>query len=161
MDKKILDVLIKFGLVTNINVDPAKYKDVDDLINKGIITIPGAKETINKLIKGLDCTETQIEAKNEPNNEAKQPEDVTILNEPETSPELVLDTPDSVSPINDTKEDETPTENVPAEPATVVENTEIIEEKQEDIVVDEPEAETEAKEEEVETPKKKKTKKTE
>lgn len=160
MDKRILDVLIKFGLVTNINVDPAKYKDVDDLINKGIITIPGAKETINKLIKGLDYTETQIEAKNEPNNEAKQPEDVTILDEPETSPELVLDTPDSVSPINDTKEDETPIENVHAEPATVVENTEnteIIEEKPEDIVVDEPES----KEEETETPKKKKTKKTE
>jgi hypothetical protein len=157
MDKRILDVLIKFGFVTNINVDPAKYKDVDDLINKGIITIPGAKDTINKLIKGLDNTETQIEAKNEPNNESKQPEDVTILDEPETSPELVLDAPDSVSPINDTKEDETPIENVPAEPATVVENTEIIEEKQEDIVVDEPES----KEEETETPKKKKTKKSE
>ena len=54
MDKKILDKLIRFGLVTNTCVDHTKYKDADDLIVKGVITIPGAKETINRLIKDIN-----------------------------------------------------------------------------------------------------------
>lgn len=53
MDKKVLDALIKFGLITNICVDSEKYKDTDDLISKGIITIPGAKATIDRLIKDI------------------------------------------------------------------------------------------------------------
>jgi hypothetical protein len=57
MDKKVLDALIKFGLVTNICVDSEKYKDVDDLINKGVITIPGAKPTIERILKDLNVTE--------------------------------------------------------------------------------------------------------
>ena len=57
MDKRILDELIKFGLVTNINIDPNKYKDVDELIAKGVITIPGAKPKIAELIAKLDGVE--------------------------------------------------------------------------------------------------------
>lgn len=50
MDKKIVDKLIQFGLITTIGVDANKYTDVDDLIAKGIITIPGAKAKIMELI---------------------------------------------------------------------------------------------------------------
>jgi hypothetical protein len=50
MDKKIVDKLIQFGLITNIGVDANKYTDVDDLIAKGIVTIPGAKSKIMELI---------------------------------------------------------------------------------------------------------------
>jgi hypothetical protein len=50
MDKKIVDKLIQFGLITNIGVDANKYTDVDDLIAKGIVTIPGAKYKIMELI---------------------------------------------------------------------------------------------------------------
>ena len=51
MDKKIVDKLIQFGLITNIGVDANKYTDVDDLIAKGIITVPGAKDKIMELIE--------------------------------------------------------------------------------------------------------------
>ena len=50
MDKKIVDKLIQFGLITNVGVDASKYADVDDLIAKGIVTIPGAKAKIMELI---------------------------------------------------------------------------------------------------------------
>jgi hypothetical protein len=50
MDKKIVDKLIQFGLITNVGVDANKYTDVDDLIAKGIVTIPGAKTKIMELI---------------------------------------------------------------------------------------------------------------
>lgn len=50
MDKHIIDKLVNFGLITNVGVDASKYKDVDDLINKGIITIPGAKAKIAELL---------------------------------------------------------------------------------------------------------------
>lgn len=50
MDKKIVDKLIQFGLITNVGVDATKYTGVDDLIAKGIITIPGAKTKIMELI---------------------------------------------------------------------------------------------------------------
>ena len=54
MDKKIIDTLIKFGLITNIGVNADSYKDVDDLINKGVVTIPGAKTKIDELLKNLN-----------------------------------------------------------------------------------------------------------
>jgi hypothetical protein len=50
MDKYIIEKLIQFGLITNIGVNANDYKDVDDLIAKGIITVPGAKEKIIELI---------------------------------------------------------------------------------------------------------------
>jgi hypothetical protein len=50
MDKKIVDKLIQFGLITNVGVDANKYTDVDDLIAKGIVTVPGAKAKIMELI---------------------------------------------------------------------------------------------------------------
>lgn len=50
MDQKIVDKLIQFGLITNIGVDANKYTDVDDLIAKGIVTVPGAKAKIMELI---------------------------------------------------------------------------------------------------------------
>jgi uncharacterized protein Veg len=49
MDKNIIDKLIKYGLITNIGIDADKYENVDELINKGIITIPGAKQKILEL----------------------------------------------------------------------------------------------------------------
>ena len=50
MNKKELDLLKKYGLITDTNVKAENYKSIDDLINKGVITIPGVKERIEKLI---------------------------------------------------------------------------------------------------------------
>lgn len=50
MDHKIVDKLIQFGLITNVGIDADKYTDIDDLIAKGIITVPGAKTKIMELI---------------------------------------------------------------------------------------------------------------
>ena len=61
MDKNIIDKLVKFGLITNINVDASKYKDVDDLIAKGVITIPGAKTKIEQLVSTLEDSVKLIE----------------------------------------------------------------------------------------------------
>lgn len=51
MDKKELDLLKKYGLVTDTYVKAENYKSIDDLINKGVITIPGVKERIEKLME--------------------------------------------------------------------------------------------------------------
>lgn len=164
MDKRILDELIKFGLVTNIGVDHDKYKDIDDLINKGIITIPGAKDTINKLIKNIGIT-----SEPEMTSEVLKSDDKEIITDvPTNGSEVIVDTPEQVSPIVDTIPDEKPLDEVKEEPVEVVETSneepivEVIEpqdevkEEPQEIVVDE------VKEEPVEeTSKKKKTKKSE
>ena len=75
MDKQIIDKLVKFGLITNICVDPDKYINVDDLINKGIITIPGAKERIIELLKDEIIVEENVEP-------------VATVIEPEKEPEV-------------------------------------------------------------------------
>ena len=70
MDKQIVDKLIKFGLITNIGVDAEKYKDIDDLIAKGIITVPGAKDKINELLGEIaDVTPETIEDENDDNTQ--------------------------------------------------------------------------------------------
>ena len=51
--KKIIEILSKFGLITNTVVDPEKYTDVDDLIAKGVVTTPCAKERITEVIKDI------------------------------------------------------------------------------------------------------------
>jgi hypothetical protein len=50
MDKSIIEKLAKYGFITNIDVDANKYKDIDDLIAKGIITVPGAKTRILEIV---------------------------------------------------------------------------------------------------------------
>lgn len=83
MDKNIIDTLINFGLITNIDIDSSKYNGVDDLINKGVITIPGAKETINKLIGNYniptqEIIETPINDEIKPSDEIKFENNKTI-----------------------------------------------------------------------------------
>ena len=76
MDKNIINKLIKYGLITNIGIDADKYENIDDLINKGIITIPGAKQRILELIS----EESEPEVKS-----------VTTVIEPEKEPEVELE----------------------------------------------------------------------
>ena len=63
MNKQLVDELIKFGLITNIDIDADKYEDVDDLIAQGVITIPGVKDKITcffafvKNIAVIFCTQ--------------------------------------------------------------------------------------------------------
>ena len=84
MDKQIIDKLIKFGLITNIDVDAEKYNGIDDLIAKGIITIPGAKDKINELLSEMtgDTPETieSIES-------IESIDDDTLVPNPEPTPE--------------------------------------------------------------------------
>ena len=86
MDKNIIDKLIKYGLITNIGIDADKYENVDELINKGIITIPGAKQKILELISEESELEveptTVIELEKKP--EAKP---IATIIEPEKGPE--------------------------------------------------------------------------
>ena len=119
MDKKIVDKLIQFGLITNVGVDANKYTDVDDLIAKGIVTVPGVKDKINELLGEIaDVTPETIEDENDDNTLAPNPEPQPInevINEvlddkspvidetPETV-EPIVDTPETIEPINETPE---------------------------------------------------------
>lgn len=136
MDKQIVDKLIKFGLITNIGVDAAQYKDVDDLIAKGIITIPGAKERINVILGDaveladestvIDMTITnpdeddnndnivviQDVAGNDVITEVLNDNSPVIDETPESEP-VIDETPVTDEPIVDTPEDVTPIDEAP------------------------------------------------
>ena len=119
MDKKIVDKLIQFGLITNVGVDANKYTDVDDLIAKGIVTVPGAKTKINELLGEIaDVTPEAIEDENDNNTLVPNPESQPInevINEvlddkspvidetPETEP-VIDETPETIEPIDETPE---------------------------------------------------------
>ena len=113
MDKKIVDKLIQFGLITNIGVDADKYTDVDDLIAKGIITIPGAKTKIMELIGDDHIVIEELPA-----------EDAVVVETPAetevTEPEVV------VEEVTEEVTKEEVVEEV-TEPEVVVEETEIVE----------------------------------
>lgn len=95
MDKKIVDKLIQFGLITNIGVDTNKYTDVDDLITKGIITVPGAKDKINELLGEIaDVTPETIEDENDDNALIPNPE-------PNPEPQPINEVLDDNSPVID------------------------------------------------------------
>ena len=101
MDKHIIDKLVNFGLITNVGVDANKYTDVDDLIAKGIITVPGAKDKINELLGEIaDVTPETIEDENDDNTLVPNPEPQPInevINEVLNDKSPVIDeTPETV-----------------------------------------------------------------
>ena len=57
MDIRIIDALKSANLITTVVVNENDYNSVDDLIAKGIITIPGAKSLADKIIASLNITE--------------------------------------------------------------------------------------------------------
>ena len=119
MDKRILDVLIKFGLVTNTCVDPEKYNDIDDLINKGVVTVPGAKSKIMELLEksNIEATTMTEDVKMplpEIVVEVKEDEivEVTEVDETEAPAEEIVD---AVEAVEETPAEETVTEEAPVE----------------------------------------------
>ena len=56
MDKQIIDLLMSKSYITNIGVDHIKYDSIDDLINQGVVTIPGAREKIDELLKSMNIS---------------------------------------------------------------------------------------------------------
>lgn len=104
MDAKIIDTLVKFGLITNIGINADAYNSIDDLINKGVVTIPGAKDKIQELLKSIEPEqEIEIETKIEPVKVIEQ----TII-EPVIEP---IETQDEKTVIVKDKETETITED--------------------------------------------------
>ena len=109
MDKHIIDKLVNFGLITNVGVDANKYTDVDDLIAKGIITVPGAKDKINELLGEIaDVTPETIEDENDDNTLVPNPEPQPInevINEVLDDKSPVIDeTPETAPVIDETPE---------------------------------------------------------
>ena len=102
MDKIIVDKLIQYGLITNIDVNPEHYKDVNELIEEGIITIPGAKPTIDELLKDINY-ET-------PNNneeiiiDSLKDEEAPLDETPNNNEEIIIDSP---------KDEEAPLDEIP------------------------------------------------
>lgn len=122
MDKRIVDALTKFGLITNIGVDADKYESVDDLIAKGVVTVPEAKPTIMSILAKLDLAEDIIvdEApvtKVEEDDETDIKPIVEVVDDPAP---VIDETPETEVPIVDTPADETPLVEVPTEEAETV-----------------------------------------
>ena len=116
MDKKILDVLIKFGLVTNTCVDPEKYADVDDLINKGIVTVPGAKSKIMELLEKSDIEATAV------TEDVKMPLPETVVEVKEDEIVEVTEVDETEAPVEETVTEEAPVkESVETPEETTVE----------------------------------------
>ena len=75
MDKKLIELLMNKGYITtHINAD--LYKDVDELINQGVITFPGTKNAVVELLKSVDMTVepviepiVKLDVKDDTNNE--------------------------------------------------------------------------------------------
>ena len=86
MNKNIIDKLVKYGLITNIEVDADKYESIDDLINKGIITIPGIKQKIIELIGEESEQNVETVTVIEP-EKGPETEPATTVIEPEKKPE--------------------------------------------------------------------------
>lgn len=125
MDKSILDKLIKFGFVTNVNVDASKYKDVDDLINKGVVTVPGAKSKIMELLEkaNIEATEDVKMPLPETVVEVKEDDIVEVIEVDETEAP-VEEIVDAVEVVEETVIEETPVEEVVETPEeTSVEET--------------------------------------
>lgn len=102
MDKSIIEKLVNYGLITNIDVDANKYKDIDDLIAKGIITVPGAKtrilEIIGDFITELEETIETTKAtvlENVANDTVNN--DAEYKNSEDTKPEPVEETVEAVN----------------------------------------------------------------
>ena len=106
MDKSIVEKLVQFGLITNIDVDAEKYDSVDDLIAQGVITIPGIKNKILEIIG--DETESTLE----PINDTiitdapivdEAPESEVEVNEVTTSEIVVDEAPESEVEVETTE----------------------------------------------------------
>ena len=113
MDKCIIDILTKFGLITNIGIDADKYDSVDDLIAKGVITIPGSRAKIESLLNGLTDIKNAFD---DASTTTTQPI-VEVLNDPAP---VIDETPVTETPLVDTPEDVTPIDETPVEVETVV-----------------------------------------
>ena len=89
MDKYIIDKLVSFGLITNVGVDASKYKDVDDLIAKGIITIPGAKAKIAELLNPINPPLILVEKTDDEPQVVDNTADVNEVDNNTTEPETI------------------------------------------------------------------------
>ena len=121
MDKKIVDKLIQFGLITNVGVDANKYTDVDDLIAKGIITVPGAKSKIMELIGDDHIVIEELPVKEDVDVDVT---DTPVIDTP-VEEEVVVEevVKDDVNPEDETTvvESETTKPEVKVEPEIIVE----------------------------------------
>jgi hypothetical protein len=137
MDKRIVDALIKFGLITNIDVDANQYKDVDELISKGIITVPGARETVQRIVDSFEDAENTIVDEDIVNPEP-------IIDEVPVTEPVIDETPVSEPIIDEVPVTEPVIDETPVEEATIVEVETVVEETANEPIV-------------VEIPKKKRT----
>lgn len=116
MDKKVLDILYSKGYLTTY-VDAEKYENVDDLITTGLITIPGAREDIYKLLASsiedklivIDVDETLIDKEIIQESDIVDVTPKNIVEEVETEietsnvEEIIDETPVVEEPITETK----------------------------------------------------------
>ena len=107
MDKVIFDALVKKGLIAQVGVDYTKYSDAYEMISKGIITYPGARAAVDKLLASLNPTKAVAEPVVTDNTVVKTPVETPV--EVEVEP---TDTPTEIeteveTPAKEEEEEET------------------------------------------------------
>lgn len=118
MDRNIVHALMNEDLITSM-IDPNDYNTVDELINDGIVTIPGAKSRILEIIDSLNIKPIEVNIDNvqdtidEPTVE---PEPIVlndpIIDETPVSEPVIDETPVTETPIDETHESEPVIEEV-------------------------------------------------
>lgn len=102
MDKRIVEALAKKGIISKININPDKYESVDDLFKKGVISKPGVRSMVDKILAELNLI-------------AEKPTTDVIV--PETD---VVDTPaDAVVVVDEVVIEEVDEADVPADAEAV------------------------------------------
>ena len=61
MDAKIIKALQNAGLITNVGVNPDKYKTPEDLLKSGIITVGGARAKLAAIMEKFGVVEETVE----------------------------------------------------------------------------------------------------
>lgn len=128
MDKKIIDALYANGLIQKVGIDASKYESVDDLIKRGVITFPGVKNKIDKILESLNITHEDKPQVIEPIVEDLKTNEPVITDVTPVEETPIEETSVSEEVIIDTLVEETPIDETPAEEPTVTETVETVEE---------------------------------
>jgi hypothetical protein len=114
MDRNIIHALMDEDLITSM-VDCNDYNTVDELIDNGIVTIPGAKSRILEILDSLNVKpiEVNIDSVQDTIDEPTVEPEPIVLNDPIIDETPVTWTPIDETPVSDPVIDETPVTETP------------------------------------------------
>lgn len=117
MDRNIVHALMNEDLITSM-VDCNDYNTVDELIDNGVVTIPGAKSRILEILDSLNAKpiDVNIDGEQDTIDEPNIEPEPIVLNDP-----IIDETPVSDLVIDETPVTETPIDETPESKPTIEE----------------------------------------